>query len=256
MSLRTRLTLGLGFLFVVIFALAIYGSFEIQGLSRDAKKIIRDNYDSLVYCKNMLIALDDMRTAISSRAFGQNLNRTSDYYSHLFDAARSSFESNLAAEKNNITEIHEKEYVEELSGDYDLYLKLCGQVPARTGSSAMYFNDFIPAYSNVRQAIVSINDVNMQAIERKSLSTQHDAGRMINAMAAVGAICILLGFFYFWYFPFYVSNTMSYLVTRMKELLEKNGIRVEARTKDEAIVLLQSINHLENMRIVQKGKRK
>jgi len=63
MSLRMKLTVGLGFLFVIIFALFIFSSYDIRQLSNDADKILRDNYNSLVYCKDMLIALDDMRTA-------------------------------------------------------------------------------------------------------------------------------------------------------------------------------------------------
>src|SRR5271157_1117248 len=120
MSLRTKLTVGLGFLFFIIFALAIYSSFDIQGLSRDAEKIIKDNYDSLVYCKNMLVALDDMRTGISSMVFGSNQIKLSDYYSHLFETSKSTFESSLSDEKSNITEIGEKDYVEELTNNYNL----------------------------------------------------------------------------------------------------------------------------------------
>ncbi len=254
MSLRTKLTVGLGFLFAIILGLAFYSSFEIQGLSNDAEKILRDNYDSLVYCKNMLVALDDMRTAISSRVFGQNLNRPSDYYSRFFGAGKSTFESNLTSEKNNITEIHERDYVEELNSQYGLYSNLCLQILGNGGSSSAYFNDFIPAYSNVRQSIIDINDINMQAIERKSQLTKHNAGNMREAMAAIGAICILLAFFYFWYFPFYISNTTSYLAKKMKELLEKSGIRLETKSKDEAVLLLQSINLLENKLARRGGK--
>ena len=254
MSLRTKLTVGLGFLFAIILGLAFYSSFEIQGLSKDAERILRDNYDSLVYCKNMLVALDDMRTAISSRVFGQNLNRPSDYYSHFFDAGKSTFESNLTAEKNNITEIHERDYVEDLNSNYSLFSNLCLQILGKGGSPSLYFNDFLPAYTNVRRAIVDVNDVNMQAIERKNKLTKHNAGNMIEAMAAIGAACILLAFFYFWYFPFYISNTTSYLAKRMKELLEKNGMKLESKSKDEAVLLLHAINLLENKLTKRRGK--
>ena len=83
-----------------------------------------------------------------------------------------------------------------------------------------YLSDFLPAYFALRQSIDKTNDVNMQGVERKSQSTGHDADYMITSMAAIGAICILLAFFYFWYFPFFVSNTISYLTNKMKELLQ------------------------------------
>jgi hypothetical protein len=253
MSLRVRLTIGLGFLFLVIFALVLYSSFDVQRLSRDADSIIKDNYDSLVYCKNMIVALDDMRTAVSSRVFLHGPNMKSDFYGHLFETGRSAFESNLAAEGHNITEVHEKDYVAELKSNYSLYADLCARMNGGGATPLQYFDDFLPAYSNVRQTVISINDINMQAIERKNLSARKDSGAMIVSMAVVGTICILLAFFYFWYFPFYVSNTISYLSKKMKELLDGIGIEVDVKTRDEAFMLLQSINLLEN-RFVKKGK--
>ncbi len=245
MSLRTKITIGLGFLFLIIFALAIYSSFEIQGLSSDASKIIKDNYDSLVYCKKMLIALDDMRTAVGTKFFGINKLKLSDYYSNLFETSKSTFEINLRNEKGNITEIGEKTNVEELSNSYSLFLNLGMRLIGKKGTADLFLGDFLTAYRDVRQSVDTIDDLNMQAIERKSQLTQQNARNMINAMAAVGAICVLLAFFYFRYFPFYISNTTAYLSKKMKELLASNGIKFESKTKDEAFVLLQSINLLD-----------
>lgn len=246
MSLRSKLTIGLGFLFLIIFSIAFYSSYQIHALSTDAGNIIKDNYNSLVYCKNMLVALDDMNVTISSRIFNTSNNKVSSYYVHLFESSKSTFESNLDAEKNNITEIHESDYVGKLNSDYNLYLKLCLQIIDKGGSSAQYFNDFLPIYSSVRQSIISINELNMQAVESKSKSTRHEANNMIVYMAAIGTICIILAFFYFWYFPFYISNTMAYLAKKMKELIQNAGIKLDIKTNDEAFILLHSINLLEN----------
>ena len=67
MSLRSKLTVGLGFLFIIIFAIAIYSSFQIEKLSKEASSILKDNYESLVYCKNMLFALDEMNATVGNR---------------------------------------------------------------------------------------------------------------------------------------------------------------------------------------------
>jgi hypothetical protein len=254
MSLRRKLTIGLSFLFLIIFALSIYSMFEIQRLSKDADRILRDNYESLAYCKILLVSLDDMKTAASSRLFLSPQNSSSAYYSHLLTSAKTLFETNLDAEQNNITEIHEKEYVQELTSDYGVFTNLCLQIGKSGGTPALYFNDLIPAYSAARQTILDINDINMQAIERKSLSTRQNAGQMINSTAIIVAVCIILAFFYFWYFPFYVSNTLSHLSNKMKELLQKAGIKIDTQTSDEAFVLLQSIDLLETKFIKNKGK--
>ncbi len=254
MSLRTKLTLGLGFLFLIIFGLAAYNSFNIQQLSKEADRVLKDNYDSLVYCKNMLVALDDMRTAVDARIAEANTNRLQDYYVQLFRDSKLMFERNLVSEKNNITEAHEGDYVAELDSSYNHYLGLGQQMDKGSANMSRYFNDFVPTYLNVRQKILQIDDLNMQAIERKNLATHKDANTMIVSIAAVGALCVLLAFFYFWYFPFYVSNTLNYLASKAKELLKKINIEVEIQTKDEAFILLQSINMLENRLTKGNGK--
>ena len=246
MSLRTKLTVGLGFLFLIIFGLVIYGSFEIQQLAKASDNILKDNYASLVYCKNMLLALDDMSSTISGRILGSNQDRADSYGLQLFESGQSNFDSNLKAEKNNITEINEGEYVADLEKAYGLFLNLSKQITEKGSNLVLYFSSFLPAASDARQLIVKIDDLNMQAVERKSQATKHTAAQMVISMGIVGTIGILLAFFYFWYFPFYVSNSISYLAKRMKELLQRTGIKVDSATKDEALILLHSINLLEN----------
>jgi NtrC-family two-component system sensor histidine kinase KinB len=255
MSLRTKLTIGLAFLFMIIFALAIYSSLNIQRLSKDAESIIKDNYDSLVYCKNMLLALEDMRTTVSSKVMAGSAAQMSYYDSRLFETSRATFELNLRKEQGNITEVHEAGYVNELNNDYRLFLNLGMQINREGGSPALYLKNFIPAYMNTRQTIVKINDLNMEAVERKNTSAGNDSKKMIISMAAVGSACIILAFFYFWYFPFFVSNSLSYLAGKMKELLKSMGIKIDTQTKDEAFILLNSINLLES-KLIKKKKRR
>jgi CHASE3 domain sensor protein len=258
MSLRTKLTLGLAFLFFIIFSLAMYSSYNIQRLSKDADAIIKDNYDSLVYCKNMLLALDDMRTAVGNSVIAKQPEQASSYNTQLFETGKMAFESNLAKERSNITEIHEVDYVRQLARDYELFLNLGRRINRDGESPSLYLKDFLSAYFNARQTVSRINDLNMEAVQRKNNSAASDAKRMIISIAAVGAACIIVALLYFWYFPFFVSNSLSFLAGRMNELLKSLGIRIETQTKDEAFILLSSINLLENKLVThaEKGKRR
>jgi len=125
MKLKKKLSLGLGFLFVIIFALAIFCSYYIQKLSKESDNILRDNYESIVYSKKMFLALDDMKNSISNKLFNPNKDiDTSKHYLNLFEAGKTEFDKNLKAENNNITEINEKEYVEMLNKHYVVFLNL------------------------------------------------------------------------------------------------------------------------------------
>ena len=195
----------------------------------------------------MISALDDMINSITSTLFNPTGSvARSDYYTSLFESGRSAFETNLKAENNNITELHEKEYVDKLNHDYEIYLKICLQAKKQKKGGSLYFNEFLPACEKLKQSINAIYDINMQAVVRKSQLAKKDSNNFKATMAAVATICFLLGLGYFWYFPLYISNTFSYLANRMKDLLKKIGIAIDLKTNDEAFVILQAINLLEN----------
>ncbi|HYA15110.1 MAG TPA: hypothetical protein VEF33_12285 [Syntrophales bacterium] len=254
MTLKTKLALGLGFLFLIIFTLAAFCSYYVGKLGRESDNILKDNYYSLVYSRNMLSGLDDMKTSITSTMYYTGrIGTMSGYYVRLFESGRNAFETNLKAENNNITEIHEKEYVETLNRDYDSYLKLCLQMKSRSGGSSVYFNEFLPACDRLKQSINAIYDVNMQAVVRKSELAKRDSSRFINSMAIIGSICLVLALGYFWYFPVYISTTLSFLSERMKNLLTSSGVAFDIKTNDEAYIMLHAIGLLEEKLGVKKG---
>jgi hypothetical protein len=236
----------LGFLFAIIFALAFFCSYYVGKLSEEAESILKDNYDSIVYSKNMLSSLDDTRTSISSTIFNPGDNKKlSDYYLHLFETGRTDFEKNLKAENGNITEIHEKDYVDTLNRDYAVYMNLCDKVKNGLGTTSMYFNEILPCYEKLKQSIHSINDLNMEAVVRKNMITKQESANVKTYMSVTATLCIILAFGYFWYFPFYISNTISYLSKIITDLLRKAGIASDIGTNDEAYIILQSIKLLE-----------
>jgi hypothetical protein len=247
MALKIKITLGLGFLFLIIFTIAGFGSYYVGKLGQESDNILKDNYNSLIYAKNMLSGLDDMKTSITSTLYNAGRSgRMSDYYERLFESGRNVFEANLKAEQGNITEIHEKEYVETLNHDYDVYLKLCLQMKGGLGSVPSYVNDFLPACERLRQSLNAIYDVNMQAVVRKNQLVKHDSSRFINSMAIIGSVCLALALFYFWYFPVYISTSLNYLSERMRNLLKGMDIALDTHTNDEAYIMLHAISLLEN----------
>ncbi len=253
MTLKTKLISGLGFLFLIIFTVAVFCSYYVGSLGQESENILKDNYYSIVYSKDMLAGLDDMKTSITSTMYNRgHVGAVSDYYLRLFESGRNVFDTNLKAENSNITEIHEKEYVERLNRDYDSYLKLCRQMKNGPVKNSVFFNDFLPAGERLKQSINAIYDVNMQAVVRKSQLAKHDTSRFLNSMAIIGSICLVLALAYFWYFPVYISTTLGYLSERMKNLLKSSGVAFDIKTNDEAYIILHAINLLENKLGVKK----
>lgn len=247
MTIKTKLSLGLGFLFLIIFTLAGFCSYYIGSIDEDADKILKDNYNSIVYSRKMLAGLDDMKNSVSSIMYKTDTTgKMSDYNLKLFESGKNLFETNLKAENSNITELNEKEYVDRLNRNYEVYLKLSLSLKKGPGGSSEYFKDFLTTNETMKQSINSIYDINMQSVVRKTNQTKQDSTRFKNYMAIIGSICFLLAMGYFWYFPVYISATLAYLADRMKNLLKINGITFDIRTNDEAYIILHAISLLEN----------
>jgi NtrC-family two-component system sensor histidine kinase KinB len=255
MVLKRKLSLGIGFLFIIIFSLAIFCSYYVQKISSDSENVLRKNYNSIVYAKKMLLAAEDMRMAAQwAQFYPRKGHGAADYHAKLFEAGKREFDKNREAEKNNVTEIHENEYVDSLNRNYDLFLNLCLQMKDGHGGG-VNFSELLPEYEKLRSAIVSINDVNMQAIVRKNQLTKEHSHGILISMAIIGTICILLAFGYLWYFPFYISSSISYVAVKMKELLSHAGIILEHEPDDELYLMLRAIDLLDQ-KFQPRGKKK
>ena len=92
-TIKSKLTLGLGFLFLIILLLSGVGAYFLYQLSRSTEATLHDNYRSVAYAQHLNDALADLRDARLTAATGPAAAQ-----------ARQAFERNLQAEQHNITE--------------------------------------------------------------------------------------------------------------------------------------------------------
>lgn len=70
LKLKTKITLGVLFLFFMLMLVSILGYYHIDRVNREAGSILQDNYESVEYAKNMLMALET--TPVDSLGFVKN----------------------------------------------------------------------------------------------------------------------------------------------------------------------------------------
>lgn len=73
MNVKTKIRLGLIFLLAIIIMLAGAGSYYVNKLADESKDMLKDNYNTLQYTKNMVQALDDKNEAAGEKMFEENL---------------------------------------------------------------------------------------------------------------------------------------------------------------------------------------
>lgn len=140
MKIKTKLTSGIGLLFMIIVLLGVLAISYIDKLADDTKNILSDNYNSLDYAKGMLYALDNLETDRE---------------------ALNIFMENLEKQRLNITEINESEATDRLARHFKLL-------------------DENPSEQNIRQLRLDLNQImslNMASIQRNSVMPKTQPGR-------------------------------------------------------------------------------
>jgi len=206
-KLKTKLTVGLIFLFGVILLFGILGTIDINLLSRDADLILKDNYKSIIYCNNMLTALE----TVSSHK-----------------DAMVKFEENLKNQEVNITEPGEKEQTEEIRKNFE-------ELKADPKDSSNY--------SEIRQFILQVLDLNTSAIYRKNMVAQETARNAKRWLAIIFTILSLISFTFIFNLPGIISGPIQSLSDGIKEIANKNyGKRIYLKQKDELGDLAMAFN--------------
>ncbi len=209
MKLKTKLTIGIGFLFIVILVFGILGIVSINKLSSDANKILTNNYETLVYNNNMLKALDELPG--SKRAVDE-------------------FEKNLTKQEENITEYGEEDATKSLRKNFN-ELKL----QPRDSSN----------YREIREAIQHINTINQNAILRKNDTAQSTASTAIFGLTIIFSILTIIAFTLTVNFPAVISTPIKALALGIKEIANKNyGNRIHLKQDDEFGDLANAFNSM------------
>ncbi len=186
MRIKTKLILGVGFLFFLITILLVVSVLFSNQLTRATQNILVANYNTIDYVREMLNALDE---DLSS------------------ETSHSKFEMNLSKQQNNITEKGEQELTDQLSKDFDQLKK---------------FPENKLLYVSVRKDLTDIMLLNMQAIQRKSSIAEKTATTATSVLALIGTLCFIIALTLLLNLPGSIANPIKELTGSIKEIAAKN----------------------------------
>lgn len=205
MRIKTKLTLGLGLLFALIILLGGIGATYIHFLKLDTRNILHDNYNSLLYAKSMLRALDKS----SEHRIVQ-------------------FEEQLRKQELNATEEGERDMNVTIRAYFEAY-KRNGKRPEEL--------------LQIRECLVELMEMNMQAIELKSELANKTAIQATVWIAIAGTACFVISFMLLLNLPANIANPIQKLTQSIKQIASSNyKERVYLDKNDEFGELAQSFN--------------
>ncbi|BFO66688.1 ATP-binding protein [Chryseobacterium sp. KCF3-3] len=209
MKLKTKLTLGVGLLFLLIVLLSVIGSVYINKLKSDTEKILTANYNSLEFSKNMLLALDNISTDST--------------------VAIADFQKNNKLQEKNLTEFGEKEATQNLNLHFNSYLKAPD----------------INKEKLIREDLSKIMSLNMKGIERKSDIAIITAENATFWIVSLGTVCFLIAFILLFNLPQTIAEPINQLTFSIKQIADKNySERVHFKGSEEFNSLADSFNSM------------
>lgn len=219
--IKTKLSLGLGFLFAVIVLLTVAGLYALNRLSSDAQAVLQDNYITLQFVENMRKSLDTYEAYLSDERPAPGAR----------EGFIQVFETNLAKQEGNITEAGEMEATQSLRSQFEALKK-------------------DPDFSNNREILIRdllhrISDVNMFAIVRKNEAARETAEQANVLLGIIAVLCFLISFVFIVNFPGYIADPIRQLTESIRQIADKNySERLFFKSRDEFGELATAFNDM------------
>jgi two-component system, NtrC family, sensor histidine kinase KinB len=208
-KLKTKITLGGIFLFALLILVGAVSFFYLNRVSNDAREIVKDNYETLNYCRDMLKELDNQADSAGMYT---------------------TFEKTLQLQEKNITEPGEKELTISLRKNFS-------ELKDHHATDSLQ--------SLIKEDISDIMQVNLVAIDKKNQAAQASASSAKTIITILLTICLILGFTFLFNFPSFVASPITKLTEAIKAIAKKNyGQRIHLNRTDEFGDLANAFNSM------------
>ena len=215
MKIKTKLRFGFGFLFVLVLLFGSISLYYMNEISVSAKVILKDNYESLTYTRDMRSILDQHDLPLKRVEAEQ-------------------FANYLSREQQNVTEKGEAQAVAALKTTFKVMTD--STVPLEQQKVAL---------AGLRTQLTGIERLNMDAIVRKNQTAQHAVEKASLYLVTAASFCFLVLFSFMVNFPGFVVKPLKEFSEAIKAIGRKNyKQRLHFEGSDEFSELAKSFNEM------------
>lgn len=214
-SIRTRFTLGMIFLFLIILVLSVFSGYYLNKLSNKTGAILKENYLSVVYARDMTEGLTVINRELSASFLSGQKPDTTKINNQLSNVDRS-----LTLEKNNITEPGEDKLVNELSSLFEKYKSKIRNDNEILKSEEL--SGLLLLSGELDQKLIQLSQMNGNAIESKTDDAKASATSALTQMTILASLCFLIGMSFTFSFASYFNQRFYQLYNGIKQIVSSN----------------------------------
>src|SRR5689334_8193899 len=145
MNLRAKLLIGYGVFIAALVVLGAWSAWRLHDMGKVSRRIISENYDSVVAAQEMKDSLERQDSAALFALLGAREKALAQLREH-----RARFDENLQKAANNITEIGETGAVDAIRQDREIYYQRFDSFISKSPTSNEYFTQLEPQFNKLR----------------------------------------------------------------------------------------------------------
>ena len=162
MSLRSKLLTGYGIFIAALVALAAWSAWRLHDMGKVSRRIISENYDSVLAAQEMKESLERQDSAALFVLLGARERGLAQLREH-----RARFDQNFNTAAHNITEMGESAAIAAIQRDRDIYYQRFDAFIANSTRDE-YFTHLEPQFNQLRADCEHLLQLNQHAMRFKS----------------------------------------------------------------------------------------
>jgi two-component system, NtrC family, sensor histidine kinase KinB len=226
-SIRTRFTLGMLFLFLIILVLAVFSGYYINKLSSKTSAILKENYLSVVYARDITEGIMNINQEITTSFL---MNRNADTLK--ISKELNFINTSIGLEKNNITEPGEDKLVSGIESGYSGYRDSVSKFTSKRSAAGMLYLQ--NKSGELNQQLLVLSQMNGKALEVKTDDAKISSKSALTRMTILATLCFLIGMSFTFSFASYFNQRFFQLYNGIKAMVSSNfNQRLIFEGKDE-----------------------
>lgn len=253
MNLRTKLLFGYLIFVAALVVLGGWGAWRLREMGGVSRRIIANNYDSVVAAQDMKESLERQDSAALFALLGAREKAMTQLLEH-----RARFDANFQKAENNITEVGEPEAIETIRRDRDTYYQMFDAFMAKVNATPSsqqhtvrlserneYFSRLEPQFDKLRAECEHLLQLNQRAMLAKSEAAAGVAQLWFYRTLLFAGVLVAAGLL----LAFFLANRIVEPLRQLTETTAKIAggdlnAKVTVSSRDEVGVLAAEYNRM------------
>lgn len=250
MSLRTKLLTGYSVFIAALVVLGAWSAWRLHDMGKVSRRIISENYDSVVAAQEMKESLERQDSAALFALLGARERASIQLREH-----RARFDANFQKAANNITERGESGAIEAIRQDRDIYyqrfdsfiVKATAErnLPASGALRDEYFAQLEPQFNKLRADCEHLLQLNQRAMLAKSEAARGVAQLWFYRTLVIAGVLVAAGLFLAFFLANRIVGPLRALTATTAKISGGDlNAKVSVSSRDEVGLLATEFNRM------------